>query len=394
MPINQILNSKQETIMKAIINNFIILLSIIFVVSSCKSDDMNYKDANVSPVNKLYEPTDGRAVKLLSSTTASLFFEWEAVKVEDSGSPLYEVVFDKEGGDFSNPIYRIVSDNSGYANHATILHKDLNKIAGLAGIEAEQTGAIIWTVVASRGLNEARAKESRNVVITRLAGFVDVPDEVFITGEASETGTNLAEALPFKLTATGEYEIYTKLTAGKTYQFVDRKEGTPRAFYADGTKLKEDGSTTTTTTGIYRINLDYNIGTVTYTKITSLGLFFCPNNVVLFNLDYVGKGVWTGQGKVVFKQESWGRDQRYKFQMETVNASGSAVTEQLGTVDGGIDNPPTSSTGADYFYLKRVSVNQWDNKWKFTSEMDNATVSISIYLQGNKAYTHTVTKAN
>ena len=33
-----------------------------------------------------------------SSASASLFFEWESAKAEDSGAPLYEVVFDKEGG--------------------------------------------------------------------------------------------------------------------------------------------------------------------------------------------------------------------------------------------------------------------------------------------------------
>lgn len=379
--------------MKTILNNTILLLSIIFLVSSCKSDDMNYSDANITPVNKLYEPTDGRAIKLLSSATASLFFEWEASKAEDSGSPLYEVVFDKEGGDFSSPIFKVVSDNSGFSGHATILHKDLNKIAGLAGIGAQETGTVIWTVVSSRGLNEAKAKESRKLVITRLAGFTEIPDEVFITGEGSEAGTNLSEALPLKLNAIGEFEIYTKLTAGKTYQFIDRKDGTPRTFYIDGAKLVENGSTTANKTGVYRVNLDYNTGTGTLTEIKSIGLFFCPTNSVLFNLDYVGKGIFTGQGNVTFKQEGWGRDQRYKFQMESVNSSGIAVTQQWGTKNG-TDEPPTSTSPESYFYVKIVSLDQWNDKWKFTSEMDKAVVSISMYLQGDKEYTHTVKKVS
>lgn len=377
--------------MKTIINKVIIFLSIVLLVSSCKSDDMNYSDANITPVNKLYEPTDGKAVKLISSATASLFFEWEVSKAEDSGSPLYEVAFDKEGGDFSSPIYKVVSDNSAYSNHATILHKDLNKIAGLAGIEAQETGTIIWTVISSRGLNEAKAKESRKLVITRLAGFTEIPDEVFITGEGSEAGTNLSDAIPFKLTAIGEFEIYTKLTAGKTYQFVDQKDEAGRTFSVNGTKLVEDGTITATKTGIYRINLDYNTGTAMFTEIKSIGLFFCPNNVVLFNLDYVGKGIFTGQGNVTFKQEGWGRDQRYKFQMETVNAAGANVTQQWGTKNG-TDEPPTSTSPESYYFVKIVPLDQWNDKWKFTSEMDNATVSISMYLQGDKDYTHTVKK--
>ncbi len=269
----------------------------------------------------------------------------------------------------------------------------MNKIAGLAGIDAQEIGTIIWTVVSSRGLNEAKAKESRKLMITRLAGFTEIPDEVFITGEGSEAGTTLSDALPLKLTAIGEFEIYTKLTAGKTYQFVDRRDGTPRTFYVDGTKLSEDGTATASKTAIYRINIDYNTGTGIFTEITSIGLFFCPTNVVLFNLDYAGKGVFTGQGNVTFKQEGWGRDQRYKFQMETVNASGASVTQQWGTKNG-TDEPPTSTSPESYFYVKIVPLDQWNDKWKFTSEMDNAIVSISMYLQGDKEYTHTVKKVS
>ena len=251
----------------------------------------------------------------------------------------------------------------------------------------------ILSVISSRGLNEAKAKESRKLVITRLAGFTEIPDEVFITGEASEAGTNLPEALPLKLNAIGEFEIYTKLTAGKTYPFIDRKDGTPRTFYIDGAKLVENGSTTANKTGVYRINLDYNTGTGTLTEIKSIGLFFCPTNSVLFNLDYVGKGIFTGQGNVTFKQEGWGRDQRYKFQMESVNSSGIAVTQQWGTKNG-TDEPPTSTSPESYFYVKIVALDQWNDKWKFTSEMDKAVVSISMYLQGDKEYTHTVKKVS
>ena len=71
-------------------------MTVLFSTSCTK--DMEYKDVQVSPVTQLYEPTDGQSVTLVASSTASLFFEWAAAKAEDSGSPLYEVVFDKEDG--------------------------------------------------------------------------------------------------------------------------------------------------------------------------------------------------------------------------------------------------------------------------------------------------------
>lgn len=100
-----------------------------------------------------------------SSASASLFFEWESAKAEDSGAPLYEVVFDKEGGDFSKPIYKVLSDNGGSLSYATISHKTLNKVGAAAGLNSGETGTLVWTVMASRGLNSVMAKESKKLTI-------------------------------------------------------------------------------------------------------------------------------------------------------------------------------------------------------------------------------------
>ena len=369
-----------------------VLFSVISVLFSCKTDDMNYSDAAVSPVKSLYEPANNKSVKLLSSTTASVYFQWEAVKVEDGGAALYEVLFDKKGGDFSKPLFTVVSDNNGYANAATITHKTLNKVAAAAGVQPGATGELIWTVSASRGMNSVLSGEVRSLTITSLNGFTDIPDEVFITGEGSEGGATLANALPTKLNAPGEFEIYTKLEAGKAYHFVDRKSGTPRVFFsADGTTLKEanDGAITASKTAVYRINLDFNVSTVSFTEIKSVGLWFSPLNKVLFNLDYQGKGVWTGTGVVNFKVETWGKDQRYKFQLET-ESKGVTATAQIGTLNG-TDNPPNASSAPSYYYVKLLSnVSQWDDKWKFVDAVDGKSTTISLIMKGDAQYTHTV----
>lgn len=384
----------KSIVMKAQINKILVLFSLISVIFGCKTDDMNYKDAAVTPVQSLYEPAANKAVKLLSSSSASLYFQWEAANVGDGGAPLYEVLFDKEGGDFSNPVYTVVSDHDGYSNAATITHKILNKVAALAGLEPGSTGNVIWTVAASRGINRVLSAQKRTLTITSLNGFTDIPDEVFITGEGSEAGTTLANALPCKLTAPGEFEIYTKLEAGKTYYFTDRKSGTPRVFYSeDGAILKEANgasSITASKTAVYRINLDFNVSTISYTEITSMGLFFCPSNAVTMNLNYQGKGIWTGTGVVTFKQESWGRDQRYKFQMTTVS-NGTQAIAQIGTQNG-TDSAPTDSSDPSYYYVKVLAnTSQWDDKWKFMDKVDGKSTTISLIMQGDKSYTHTVT---
>lgn len=378
-----------KTIVKYIGGLCLMLISL----HACKTDDMQYVDAQVAPVRTLYEPANEKAVKLLNSASASLYFEWEAVSVEDGGAALYEVVFDKAGGDFSKPIYRVVSDNNGFAHAATITHKVLNKVVALVDLEPGATGDIIWSVVASRGLNSQLAQETRTLTITSLSGFADVPDEVFITGEASEGGTELAEALPFKLVAPGEFEIYTKLEGGKTYYFTDRTSGTPRVFFSpDGVALKESSnneSITATTTGVYRISLDFNVSTISFMEVKNMGLWFSPSNQILWNLDYQGKGIWTGTGMINFKVESWGKDQRYKFQMETI-ANGSDATMQLGTLNG-TDSAPTDSSDPSYYYVRILpNVSQWDDKWKFMDKFDGKMTTISVIMQGNTPYTHSV----
>lgn len=378
--------------MKTKLNTGLFFL-ILFFLAACKSDDMIYKDANVSPVNSLYEPVNNKTVKLLSSASASLYFDWEAVKVEDSGAALYEVIFDKAGGDFSKPIFRTTSDNNGYSNGATITHKIMNRIAALAGIEPGTTGGLIWSVVSSRGIKTVMANEKRTLSITSLNGFVDVPDEVFITGEGSEGGATLSAALPFKLNAPGEFEIYTKLEAGKSYYFVDRRTGTPRIFYsADNATLREattSGTITPSKTAVYRINLDFTTATLAYTEIKSVGLWFSPSNAITLNMPYQGKGVWTGTGVVTFKTESWGKDQRYKFQMVT-STGGTDMIKQFGTLNG-TDSAPNDSSAPSYYYVKLLAnVTQWDDKWKFADKVDGKSSAISLVLKGDAAYTHSV----
>ncbi|HLN74354.1 MAG TPA: SusE domain-containing protein, partial [Prolixibacteraceae bacterium] len=174
--------------MKSLLIKFSIIASMLLAFVAC-SDDEDLKDTNVTPVNSLYEPTNAKSVVLQSSASASLYFEWEPAKAADGGMVLYEVAFDKEGGDFSAPIYKMASDNNGGYNHATISHKQLNKIAGMAGIESSETGKLIWTVFSSKGINDIQAKEVRTIELTRLAGFADVPVDVYVTGEGSEGGT-------------------------------------------------------------------------------------------------------------------------------------------------------------------------------------------------------------
>lgn len=377
--------------MKASYIKTVLFLCVVLSFANCKKDD-TLKNLNVTAVQTLYEPVNNKSVVLTSSATASIYFEWEPALSQDGALTLYQVAFDKAGGDFSNPLYVVTSDNNGANTHATITHKQINKIAALAGIASAATGKMIWTVIASKGVNPKIGAVTNTLEVTRLAGFAEVPANVYVTGDASEGGSALASASIMKSVSDGVFEIYTKLTAGKTYYFTDAKVGTPRKFYTDSKNVLLEGATgsTVATTGVYRISLDFSIGASTMTQITKCEFYFCPLDQFQFALDYVSNGVFTATNKpIVFKQESWGRDQRYKFRMTIIDGSGNQGYEWWGA-PASQDGTPT---GADsYYYLVPADNSQWNDKFKFASIMDNAQVDMSVIMSASGPYTHSVTK--
>jgi len=357
---------------------------------SC-DDDKELSNLNVTAVTNFYTPEDDAHVQLQSSASAAVVFEWEQAKAEDGGIVFYEVAFDVEGGDFSAPIYKLSSDDNGVYNRATIAHKTLNKIASLSGLGSSETGKLIWTVFSSKGINAVRAEQTRVLEITKLAGFDEIPLDVYVTGTASEGGADLSKALQMKSIAVGEFEIYTQLKAGADYQFVDKTDGSPNTYFIDGGLLKEDGTCSVDVTSTYRINLDFNVGNATITKVNKIELFFCPTNEFLFEIPYVANGVFTAKSQpITFKQEGWGRDERYKFKMTTENSVGDTIDEWWGTPSK--DHSPSADEPLEYWYLYPVDDSQWDGKFKFASEMDLALVDVNMIFTATETYTHQVIK--
>lgn len=369
------------------------LFTFIFLQSSCSKKDMNYKDTQVTAVENFFEPQDKKNIKLISSSSASVFFEWEYAIAQDGGGAQYEVVFDKVGGDFSKPLYKVLSNNKGLENNVYIPHKTLNTIADLAGINGGESGDVHWSVISSRGINRVLSSQIRVINITSLEGFAEIPIEIYITGEGTESGNNVIQALPFKQTSVGEFEIYTNLEADKGFQFIDRRAENAKRFYtSDFSKLKEvldSDVSRVEESGVYRISLDFNAATISIVRIKTMGLWFSPDNKVLFELPYKGNGVWQGIGTVNFKEESWGKDERYKFQME-IDYHGENVIEQLGAKHP-TDSRPNELSPESYYHIKLLEkVSQWDDKWKFASEVDGKEVTVSVFLQGDDDYTHSI----
>jgi len=380
--------------MEKILIRLTVIASLFLALTACE-DEGGDTDTRLAAVNALVEPLDGKQLALETTVGASTYFEWEYAGVEESGTAVYQIAFDKADGDFSNPVYVTAADNNGLYNNATITHKQLNKIAGMMGIKSSETGTFKWTVFSSKGLQAMKAAEARNITVTRLAGFADLPVDVYVTGPGSEGGDDLSKAQKMKAVAGGEFEAYTRLTAGQPIHFTDGLSGTPRVFHTAGGIIKEGGTTTAATTGVYRITLDFNTGAATYALVTRVSFYFSPEGKILFDLPYVGNGVFRAENQTVtFKQEGWGRDERYKFRMFIKENAGADPEKELewGTLNG-TDSRPTPTSPESYYYLRLITaVTQWDNKWKLMGDFDSVPADYTIYLQADKPYTHSITK--
>ncbi|MET3978637.1 hypothetical protein ABIB62_001206 [Mucilaginibacter sp. UYP25] len=298
---------------------------------------------------------------------------------------LYEIAFDKESGDFSKPVYKVVSDGGGAKTEITLTHKDLNKIANSAGIASSSTGKLKWTIIASKGTNAKPSSASRTLQLERPAGFAENPAELYVTGSATEGGADISKAVKLRKIEDGIFEAYTSLKTGD-YYLTDKNTDGGKKYYIENGLIKE-GTTATTVTGAqkaFRLNFDFTSATAKSVEIQSVGLFMSAYNTEIGTLNYIGNGTFeTPKTAVEFYQFSWGRDERYKFIIHT-----AAGLEYVGSSAQNNDAP--AGKPASYFYLLPVTNDQWNNTYKFDPSADKKNVKVDVTF-GPDAYTHKVT---
>lgn len=366
---------------------FLFALAFVSVLAGC-SDDDSLSHTNVTPVGSLYTPEDNAFFNLEAQSPA--VFEWEAAKAEDNGVVLYEVVFDKEDGDFSNPIYKMPSDDNGFRRTLTLPYADLAKIAEIAGIEKGERGKLRWTVMSSKGFNVQPSPASRIIEVERPMTLT-TPEELYIAGSATEGGEDLNQAMMMKKIGNDNFEIYTSLKPGE-YFFASSNEDGAETYFEEEGKLKAEGAKVYDgEEKVYRIKVNFSNNSVEYTEIEAVDLWFAPTESFIHGLPYAGNGTWEVlAAPVEFKQEDWGRDERYKFRF-TIN-NGSESSEQWYGSANNDNQRPGESEDLSYWYMVPVSNDRWNNSFKFADAVDNNTSDIRVIFNTSvPEYTHTVT---
>lgn len=367
------------------------LCTAVLLLASCQ-EKYSLNTAFTAP-DKLSSP---ESVILEVTSGAPVTLSWSGGGAEDGGIVLYEVLFDKESGDFSAPLYTTQSD-LGAEPTLTITHAQLNTIARNAGIAPEQTGRIKWTVTASKGGVVKKTDLSAWITLTRGEGIDNIPETLYLsgTGAAESTGAGV----PFRRVEEGVFQIYTTLSAGSV-SFKSGNGSDAFTYYADETgKLKEgDGVYDVASSDkVVRMTVNYNTLSVTMDEIgKSVRCIWGATYADIAVLDYAGNGKFVGEGDIVFldpsKPEtnppSWLTwiEERYYF-IATVNG----VEMCWGRADDVSAERPVGGEPASFYALYEFAWSQWDHLWKMSGSLDGKHATITIDTNADGLMIHTFT---
>ena len=325
-----------------------------------------------------------------SSSTVQL--AWPGGGAADGGIVLYEVLFDKAGGNFSEPLTVMPSD-LGAGQTLTLTHAALNTIARKAGVAPNQTGSFIWTVRGSKGGVSKTYDGYETLSVTRGEGIDNMPERLFVAGSAAkEAGQE------FRVVEEGLYSIVTRLGAG-SLRFTSEKGGGLVFHASEAGKLVEgEGDydvAEAPATGLARITVNFNTLSLKIESVEAqLHAAWEATGVDFAVLEYEGDGVFSGEGEAVFYgpgrdgTPSWCSwvEERYSFFVEI-----DGVQKRWGSGFGGNSFTPDGTDS--FYYIYEFDKVDWDALWKMDHALDLKNVRVTVWTNKDNQFTHMVEEA-
>lgn len=196
-----------------------------------------------------------------TSTTNFFQFKWQK-SVPATGSPAvkYRVLFDKEGGDFSDPIFSIESNNSGSDSSLQVSYKRLSDSLNANGYEdMSLENRLVWTVQAVSGNWTQLASVTNALNLLREV-------RMYVVGGLNDWNiNNPVQIIPDK--GPGRYAkifyAYVLFNKGDEFKFInapgDWKNSYGVVGGSNGTydlQLDKSANIVIADSGVYRITID------------------------------------------------------------------------------------------------------------------------------------------
>ena len=248
-------------------------------------------------------------------------FTWEPAVSSERYQVRYDVIIDTIGsGNDETPIISKVSENGGKSTRVVFNAAELDLALSYAGFEAGNNAEVEMTVIAKS--IDKQSLDTQDISISRFETEYK-PEQLFISGAATEVGTNLSGALPARALTDSEgnitfiFEAYTHLEAGETFKVFSNNE-LPAHVYggSEGNLVKNGSGISVGESGEYRLSFDFENNTYDLMRIEKLSIV----GAVIPNgwggdepLDYIGNGEWQKEiylpaaGGFLFRlNEDWG----------------------------------------------------------------------------------------
>lgn len=333
------------------------------------------------------------AVAIDVASLEPVVLSWTGSKAEDGGIVLYEVLFDKADGDFSNPVLVIKSD-LGAEPKLSLTHVALNSLARKIGIKPGQTGQIKWTVKSSKGGVVKTISLTKSLSLTRGEG-IEAPEKLYIKGSGAEN----SEGILFRNSSDGVFVIYTTFKDGDILLCDNLSENATNYSLDANDKISESDSpmSVSRSNDVIRMTVDFNTLTITKERIGRQvrciwGATF--NNIAV--LEYTSNGKFVGEGDIIFIDQSrpntmppswltW-TEERYYFIAKVNDAD-----KCWGRGDNISVERPQGGEGPEFYQLHEFTWDQWEHLWKMHGDLDLKHATITIDTNADDKMIHTFT---
>jgi hypothetical protein len=386
-----------------------ILLTLVLFVSStsCSDDDKDSLQPEIVGTGNLVTPSNNAAIAIDAQSGPAISFSWSPAQSKDGGLVQYKVLFDKVGGDFSDPIYEAVSNATGTAASLTLTQAYLNVIAESAGIAPLDTGSVIWTVQASSSYLTKRFADSFTMSLTRPEGLATFPEFMYIYGSATE-GTDLSNAVAFKQLTNkmptdsfdpGMFESITYLKPGEYHIANSNDAATASMFHLNAENEITFGDQPTAFSleeGVYRVRMDLTHLTITFEKMENVQMVIMANQMYKAQFTYVGNHVFEAtNGFFNFltpgapEAPSWlgWEEERYRFSYELDGQPAQIGSYHNADMNGSVVNGftaynvrPNGDQPESYYnsYFLAPAATQWEGAWKFPDAYNGNSFTVRI----------------
>ena len=363
---------------------YILIAVAVVLAASCmrKGREIVY---DVVAGDDLYLPLDGEEYNL--AEVSSVEFYWAPSIAADNGYISYELLFDRVGGDFSNPLAAFASQYNGSAPSLVLSAKSLNKVAKAIGLAYGESGEVVWTVQAGKGINGTVYSEKRRLTISPLNSMDPLPQSVSLGGDGAETGGIRmvpAAAVDGVASPEGIFECFTSIKGGTGFTIEDNLG---RYYKLEGegalVNVASAEESTLTSDGIYWLQIDFDGMTWSVSTVASVIYYAAAWTGVMETakepMNYIGNGTWELKNFDNAISNNSAKDSRHRFNMTL----GDGTVIYLGTSLPLGTEYTTSYWAVNLYTIDGVGNKDWDSTWNFLDSDLGRPLDAYLYLNAD-----------